>query len=249
MAHVIKGIVPVLRESYSEVSDEPLPKAFELLARKLLTGPLGRQSAVTARSRPVVPIVARQKPASAVPIASPSESESRGQTNELARKAQRITTQPQPAADGIKPKRKPANAPTMVVVRVPVRDGLLMVRQTTTNGLTKPALPSGVQLRGETWQETGAREVFERTGVKVEPQMLRLLSVVTAPDRRQNIIFCQSPPSEHLGEFGHCEQAGEVLVSRAPVETMLPLHTVMVADFFRCRFPQSRVSGATVVRS
>lgn len=133
-------------------------------------------------------------------------------------------------------KRKRPNAPTMVVVRVPIRGGLLMVRR-AADGDGEPLLPGGYQKSGETWQEAGAREVRERTGVAVEPSLLRLLSVVTAPDRRQNLIFCQSDPAEHAGAFDAGQEVAEVLVSREPVEAAVPLHTHMVADFFRHRSP------------
>jgi 8-oxo-dGTP pyrophosphatase MutT (NUDIX family) len=56
---------------------------------------------------------------------------------------------------------------------------------------------------GQTWQEAGAREVLEETGVLVALESLWFLTVATTPDRRQNLLFCQSPPVEHEGSFTH----------------------------------------------
>lgn len=66
------------------------------------------------------------------------------------------------------------NTPTVVVVRVPIRGGLLMVRRALPGeGQGKLALPGGYQMAGQTWREAGAREVLEETGVAVDPASLR----------------------------------------------------------------------------
>jgi ADP-ribose pyrophosphatase YjhB (NUDIX family) len=46
---------------------------------------------------------------------------------------------------------------------VHLRGGLLKVRR---------ALPGGYQMLGQTWQEAGAREVLEETGVVIFPEAL-----------------------------------------------------------------------------
>ncbi|GEO18775.1 NUDIX domain-containing protein [Microvirga aerophila] len=115
------------------------------------------------------------------------------------------------------------NTPMVVVVLVPLRNGLLMIRR---------ALPGGYQMLGQTWQEAGAREVMEETGVVVIPEALRIVTVETTPDRRLNLIFCQSPPVEHQSTFVHDAEVSEVLVVHEPVETAFPLHTQRVREFF-----------------
>jgi ADP-ribose pyrophosphatase YjhB (NUDIX family) len=125
------------------------------------------------------------------------------------------------------------NTPTVVVVLVPIRRGLLMIRRGVEDGYGDLALPGGYQMRGETWQEAGAREVREETGVCIDAEGLRLLTVVTTPDRRQNLLFCQSPPVEHAGLFEHDGEVLEVVVVDEPVPTAFPLHDEMVERFFR----------------
>jgi 8-oxo-dGTP pyrophosphatase MutT (NUDIX family) len=85
---------------------------------------------------------------------------------------------------------------------------------------------------GQTWQEAGAQEVMEETGVVIAPGALRFLAVETTPDRRQNLLFCQSPVVEHQGAFSHDAEISEVHIIYEPVETAFPLHTRVVRQFF-----------------
>jgi 8-oxo-dGTP pyrophosphatase MutT (NUDIX family) len=125
------------------------------------------------------------------------------------------------------------NTPTVVVVLVPVRSGLLMIRRALAGeGYGRLALPGGYQMLGQTWQEAGAREVLEETGVVISSKTLRVMAVETTPDRRQNLLFCQSPPVEHEGAFLHDIEVSEVLVIYEPIETAFALHTRMVREFF-----------------
>ena len=99
-------------------------------------------------------------------------------------------------------------------------------------GQGRLALPGGYQMLGQTWQEAGAREVLEETGVMIEPSSLRVVTVETTPDRRQNLLFCRSPPAAHEGPFVHDAEVSEVLVIQKAVETAFPLHTEQVRAFF-----------------
>ena len=131
-----------------------------------------------------------------------------------------------------------SNTPTVVVVLVPLRGGLLMIRRALAGeGQGKLALPGGYQMLGQTWQEAGAQEVLEETGVVGAPESLRVLTVETTPDRRQNLLFCQSPPVEHDGPFLHDTEVSEVLVIDKPVETAFALHSRMVRQFFTTTNP------------
>ncbi len=125
------------------------------------------------------------------------------------------------------------NTPTVVVVLVPLRGGLLMIRRALAGeGQGKLALPGGYQMLGQTWQEAGVREVLEETGVVIAPEALQVVTVETTPDRRHNLIFCQSPPAEHEGVFVHDTEVSEVLVIYEPVDTAFALHRQRVLEFF-----------------
>ena len=130
------------------------------------------------------------------------------------------------------------NTPTVVVVLVPLRGGLLMIRRALLGeGQGRLALPGGYQMLGQTWQEAGAREVLEETGVVIDPACLWVLTVETTPDRRQNLLFCQSGPVEHAAGFVHDAEVSEVLITHEPIETAFALHTRMVQAFFARKSP------------
>lgn len=132
-----------------------------------------------------------------------------------------------------------ANTPTVVVVLVPLRGGLLMIRRALPGeGQGQLALPGGYQMLGQTWQEAGTAEVREETGVMIDPSALRVLAVETTPDRGQNLIFCESPIATHDGLFSHDAEVSEVVIVREPVETAFALHTREVEAFFGRREPR-----------
>ncbi len=126
------------------------------------------------------------------------------------------------------------NTPTVVVVRVPMRGGLLMVRRALPgDGFGKLALPGGYQMRGQTWQQAGAAEVMEEAGVKIAPTALRIASFETTPDGSLNILVADAPDTHHAGAFVHDGEVSEVVVVTGPVEAAFPIHTSAVAGFFR----------------
>ncbi|HET9221798.1 MAG TPA: NUDIX domain-containing protein, partial [Roseiflexaceae bacterium] len=65
------------------------------------------------------------------------------------------------------------NPTPVAVVLLPVDDGLLLVRRAIPPHVGKLALPGGYVNLDETWQEAGAREVLEETGVVIDPQEIR----------------------------------------------------------------------------
>lgn len=70
----------------------------------------------------------------------------------------------------------------VAVVLVPVDDGLLVVRRSIPPRSGLLALPGGFINHGEGWQEAGAREVEEETGLRIEPATIREFAVRSAPD-------------------------------------------------------------------
>jgi ADP-ribose pyrophosphatase YjhB (NUDIX family) len=70
----------------------------------------------------------------------------------------------------------------VAVVLVPVGDGLLVVRRSIPPQQGELALPGGFITTGESWQEAGAREVSEETGLTIDPADVHLFDVHSAPD-------------------------------------------------------------------
>lgn len=84
------------------------------------------------------------------------------------------------------------NPATVVAVVVPYGSGLLMIRRALEHGYGKLALPGGFQAKGETWQQAGAREVFEETGVKIQPHNLVVDHMVTVEGGSINLIIAKT---------------------------------------------------------
>ncbi len=121
----------------------------------------------------------------------------------------------------------------VTIVLVPVDDGLLLVRRNIEPHKGKLALPGGYIDLGESWQEAGAREVFEETGITIDPAGIDLVTVYSAPDGTI-IIVSQATPmySADLPDFVLNEEATERGFISAPQELAWPLHTQAVTAYF-----------------
>lgn len=71
------------------------------------------------------------------------------------------------------------NTPTVVAVIFPVNGYTMAIRRARNPGKGKLALPGGFQMRGETWQEAGAREALEETGYIINPDYLEIHDFAT----------------------------------------------------------------------
>ena len=120
------------------------------------------------------------------------------------------------------------------VVLLPVDDGLLLVRRTQEPQAGKLALPGGFIEAGETWQEAGAREVSEETGIAVEAAGIRLFDAQSAPDGTL-LVFGLAPPqlSQNLPPFAPSSETSEMTVARGPLELAFSTHTEVVARYWK----------------
>jgi ADP-ribose pyrophosphatase YjhB (NUDIX family) len=121
----------------------------------------------------------------------------------------------------------------VAVILVPVDDGLLVVRRGITPGRGELALPGGYIGLGETWQEAGAREVWEETGLRLDPAEIRDFTVLTAPEGMV-LIFGRAAPrrAADLPPFVPNPECTERLVIPAPVPLAFPLHTAAAQAYF-----------------
>ena len=84
------------------------------------------------------------------------------------------------------------NAPTTVFILACNAAGqILLVRRATEPGYGLLGLPGGYQMRGETWQEAGSRELFEETGCLIDPSQLNFISIRT-DIYQNNLIIARS---------------------------------------------------------
>jgi ADP-ribose pyrophosphatase YjhB (NUDIX family) len=128
------------------------------------------------------------------------------------------------------------NPVPVAVTLVPVDDGLLVVRRGIEPRKGLLALPGGFIDFGESWQEAGAREVFEETGLKIDPAEIQDFRVLSAPDGTVLIFGLAKPRTEtHLPEFVAGEEASEIVILRQPETLAFSLHTQVVQEYFERR--------------
>ena len=126
------------------------------------------------------------------------------------------------------------------VVLLPVDAGLLAVRRAIEPRRGQLALPGGFINHGESWQAAGAREVFEETGIALDPATIREFSVRSAPDGTVLIFGLAAPIRPgRLPAFVPNEETSELAVITQAVPLAFPLHTAVVTDYF------SRPGGRT----
>ncbi len=120
----------------------------------------------------------------------------------------------------------------VTVVLLPVGDGLLAVRRAHSPGEGRLALPGGFVELPESWQEAGARELREETGVEIVPDSLTVYRVYSAPDGTL-LIFALAPPhaADELPPFFPSPEAAERLILTTPAELAFSLHTRVLAEY------------------
>jgi ADP-ribose pyrophosphatase YjhB (NUDIX family) len=119
------------------------------------------------------------------------------------------------------------------VVLLPVDDGVLAIRRAIPPAVGKLALPGGFVNWGESWQEAGAREVREETGLTVSPEELLLLGVESV-DEGVVLIFSQARARTSQEAVWQADptEISEITVLREPCELAFSTHTSQLAAFF-----------------
>lgn len=122
------------------------------------------------------------------------------------------------------------------VVLVPMGEGLLVVRRGIEPRKGQLALPGGFIEVGESWQQAGAREVREETGVVLSPDEIKDHRVLSAPDGTVLIFGLASPREEAALPIAPPDSAaGEtesIEILRGPAELAFPLHSQIVREYF-----------------
>ncbi|WP_436763822.1 NUDIX domain-containing protein [Streptosporangium sp. V21-05] len=121
----------------------------------------------------------------------------------------------------------------VAVMVLPVDDGLLVVRRDVEPHRGGLALPGGFVDMGESWQQAAVRELREETGVVVDPEGVRLLDVLSAPDGTV-LVFALGPRTGEadLPPVVPTAETTEWLLIDGPRELAFPLHTRIVAEYF-----------------
>ena len=129
------------------------------------------------------------------------------------------------------------NTPTVVAVLVHHMGELLIIRRANDPGKGLLGLPGGYHMRGETWQEAGAREVLEETATVVDLSSFKLISMET--DEYGNNLVIASAEYERYTNAAKDGEALEAMWAYGvgePAEWAFPRHYEAAKRFFEGRF-------------
>ena len=120
----------------------------------------------------------------------------------------------------------------VAVTLLPVDKGVLLVRRAIPPRAGQLALPGGFIDRGESWQAAGARELFEETGIQVDPAGITHFDTLSAPDGTV-LIFGRAAPltRAQLPPFRLSPETSEILIAEQPLKLAFPLHTDVVTRY------------------
>jgi ADP-ribose pyrophosphatase YjhB (NUDIX family) len=120
----------------------------------------------------------------------------------------------------------------VVVVLLPLNDGLVVIRRNIEPRKGTLTLPGGYIDLGETWQEGARRELLEETGINIAGSEVSLYDVQNGLDDTLVIFaLAEKQPASALKPFTS-EETQEVLLIDRPVELGFVMHTRVVARYF-----------------
>lgn len=121
----------------------------------------------------------------------------------------------------------------VVVVLVPIDDGLVVIRRGVEPHKGILALPGGYIHSNESWQEAGAREVLEETGIHISPEEIRAFDIRSAADGTLLIFgFARKRTSAQIPPFTPHAESTERKILRRPAKLAFDSHTEAVNLFF-----------------
>ncbi len=125
-------------------------------------------------------------------------------------------------------------AVAIVPVQLPQQPlAVLLIQRAIPPHLGQWALPGGFIDYGESWQAGLVREVSEETGLHCDASQVTLFAVHSPPGGNTVLIFgCCQPFTEHPTLTLSSEISAGQLVT-APVSLAFPLHTQVLAQFFK----------------
>ena len=132
------------------------------------------------------------------------------------------------------------NTPTVVVVLATNDQGeLITIRRNNEPGRGLLGLPGGYHMRGESWQDAGAREFMEETGLWGDPESLRQVGQTVTDEYGNNLIVAHTklPATKAAWEIDPEEVQEVVLLLESPEPSAVafPKHWRAMEDFFERR--------------
>ncbi|HZV82127.1 MAG TPA: NUDIX domain-containing protein [Geobacteraceae bacterium] len=120
----------------------------------------------------------------------------------------------------------------VVVVLLPVGNGILLIRRGIEPARGTLTLPGGYMDIGETWQGAAVRELHEETGISVDAGDIALYDVMNGLDDTVVIFGLAKQQPESIFRPFSTAETQEVVVIREPMELGFPMHTLVVRRYF-----------------
>ena len=120
----------------------------------------------------------------------------------------------------------------VVVLLVPVGEGLVVARRNIEPRKGTLVLPGGYLDIGETWQEGARRELYEETGILISPGDISLYDVSNGLDNTLVVSgLAARQPRSCMKPFSSSETQ-EIALIEEPVELGFPLHNLLIRRYF-----------------
>jgi ADP-ribose pyrophosphatase YjhB (NUDIX family) len=121
----------------------------------------------------------------------------------------------------------------VAVILLPVDGGLLTVRRAIEPRKGELALPGGYIGVGESWQAAGAREVFEETGITIDPAEIGDFYTRSAPDGTVLVFgVARERRAAELPPFVPNEETMELTIVSGSPTLAFALHTEAAREYF-----------------
>jgi ADP-ribose pyrophosphatase YjhB (NUDIX family) len=121
----------------------------------------------------------------------------------------------------------------VVVLLVPVDEGVIAIRRGVEPAQGRLALPGGYVDFGESWQAAGARELQEETGITIEPSDVRPFDVASGRDGSLLVFgIARRRVTATLPPFEPTPESTERVVLTGPTDLAFSLHTAALRAYF-----------------
>ena len=119
----------------------------------------------------------------------------------------------------------------VAVCIVPAPGGVVLVRRSIQPGKGGLALPGGYINYGESWQQAAQREVWEETGISLNPDQIQPFWTASAPDSTL-LVFGLAAPLPGLPEYKPTDETSELVIASESVDLVFSLHTAALKRYF-----------------